>query len=135
MQNPFVYGEEVSGENFCDRSSEIRELLRDIENSQNVMIYSQRRFGKTSLVKEVLRRAEEKNFIVVYVDLYPALSSADFINIYARSISNTISGKLEKVFNSLAHIFKRLIPKITVDDEGKPQIEFSINRQTDLIPY
>ena len=54
-KNPFIYGEEVSGEYFCDREEEIKELLRDIENSQNVIIFSPRRYGKTSLIKEVLR--------------------------------------------------------------------------------
>ena len=32
MKNPFIYGEEVSGEALCDRRNEIKELLRDIEN-------------------------------------------------------------------------------------------------------
>lgn len=38
--NPFVFGEEVSGENFCDREDEIKEILNDINNGQNLMIYS-----------------------------------------------------------------------------------------------
>jgi len=43
MKNPFVYGKEVSGSNFCNRKSEIKELCRDVVNSQNVIIFSQRR--------------------------------------------------------------------------------------------
>ena len=54
MDNPFVYGKEVSGCNFCNRKSEIKELCRDAINSQNVIIFSQRRLGKTSLIREVL---------------------------------------------------------------------------------
>jgi AAA+ ATPase superfamily predicted ATPase len=135
MRNPFVYGEEVSGENFCNRDTEIKELLRDIQNGQNVMIYSQRRFGKTSLIKEVLARAKRRSFVTVYVDLYPALSNADFVEIYARSISNAISGKIERVFKGVTEILKRLTPKISVDEGGKPQIEFEINRQVDITPY
>jgi hypothetical protein len=30
MKNPFVYGETVTGENFCNRKQEITELVNDI---------------------------------------------------------------------------------------------------------
>jgi hypothetical protein len=38
--NPFVYGEKVSGENFCNREQEIKELTSEISSGQNIMIYS-----------------------------------------------------------------------------------------------
>ena len=41
--NPFVYGGIVSGDAFCDREKEIKELLEDIQAGRNVIIYSQRR--------------------------------------------------------------------------------------------
>jgi len=46
MKNPFIYGKIVTGEDFCNRKKEIAELSRDIENSQNVILFSPRRFGK-----------------------------------------------------------------------------------------
>jgi len=55
LKNPFVYGETVSGDNFCDRSLETKELVTDVKNGQNVIIFSPRRYGKTSLIKQVLR--------------------------------------------------------------------------------
>ena len=56
MKNPFIYGKEVSGANFCNRKKEIKELCCNAHNSQNVIIFSQRRFGKTSLIKEVMKK-------------------------------------------------------------------------------
>ena len=47
MKNPFVYGETVSGGNFCDRAREIKELAADIKNGQNVIIFSPRKAAKT----------------------------------------------------------------------------------------
>ena len=55
VKNHFVYGETVSGDNFCDRARETRELVADIKNGQNVIIFSPRRYGKTSLIKQALR--------------------------------------------------------------------------------
>ena len=46
MKNPFVFGGVVSGEAFCDREEELAELLRAVQNGQNVVLHSPRRFGK-----------------------------------------------------------------------------------------
>ena len=51
--NPFVYGERVKGENFCNRKEEIKELVSEITSGQNIMIYSPRRYGKTSYLRYV----------------------------------------------------------------------------------
>jgi len=40
MKNPFVYGEAVSGEQFCNRVNEINELITDIKNGLNIIIFS-----------------------------------------------------------------------------------------------
>ena len=63
MKNPFVYGETVSGDNFCDRVLEMKELVADIKNGQNVIIFSPRRYGKTSLIKQALRKVKAKGIL------------------------------------------------------------------------
>jgi AAA+ ATPase superfamily predicted ATPase len=57
FKNPFIYGGRVSGDAFCNRVGEIAELLGDIRARQHVILLSQRRFGKTSLVWKVLEEA------------------------------------------------------------------------------
>ena len=57
MENPFVYGKVARGEFFADRESESEELMADIASGQSVIIFSPRRYGKTSLILEVLDRA------------------------------------------------------------------------------
>ena len=111
MKNPFVYGKEVSGANFCNRKKEIEELRRQAHNSQNVIIFSQRRFGKTSLVKEVERRVKKEGLVTVYADIYSALNEEEFVKIYARAISESLLGKVEKALNNAKAIFKRIRPK------------------------
>jgi hypothetical protein len=51
--NPFRYGELALDEAFTDREAETRELKADIRNGQNVVLFSPRRYGKSSLVWRV----------------------------------------------------------------------------------
>ena len=53
MQNPFKYGGVVSQDSFCNREQERSDLLRAIENSEKLFVYSERRLGKTSLIRLV----------------------------------------------------------------------------------
>jgi len=41
MINPFEYGKHVTGENFCNRKKEIKELTIAAKSSQNMMLFSQ----------------------------------------------------------------------------------------------
>lgn len=132
-QNPFIYGQEVYGEIFCNRKNEIKELISDIRSGQNVIIYSPRRYGKTSLIKEVLRRAEKEGIIGIYVDLYPVIREEDFVSIYAGAISKTLSGPIEKTINKLKSIFKSLRPKIVINSRGETEIGVDLIKDSDIM--
>ena len=45
MENPFRYGEIVSGSFFTDREHELADLVSDALSGQNVVIISPRRYG------------------------------------------------------------------------------------------
>ena len=53
MENPFSYSGIVTGEAFCNRESEMSELGQLAKDSQNVLIYSHRKTGKSSLLFEL----------------------------------------------------------------------------------
>lgn len=128
MRNPFVYGKEVSGDNFCNRKSEIKELSRDIENSQNVIVFSQRRFGKTSLIKEVFKISGKKGICTIYADLYPVLCEEDFISIYAAAIAKALHGSLKKSFKGVGKFFRTLRPSFKVDSAGEVNYSFTVDK-------
>ena len=64
MENPFSYSDYVTGEAFCDRATEQKDLIYYARNSQNVLLYSHRRMGKTSLVHQVIGRLKKAKFKV-----------------------------------------------------------------------
>jgi hypothetical protein len=78
MQNPFSLKVITDPNGFCNRAAEIQKLISYAESDTNAVIYSQRRFGKTSLVQQVQQRLAKADFVTIYIDLF-GLSSADTI--------------------------------------------------------
>ena len=56
MKNPFEYGGVVGGSAFCNRKKELSDLVRAMENSEKLFLYSERRLGKTSLIHYALSK-------------------------------------------------------------------------------
>lgn len=54
IENPFKYGGVVRGSFFADRRGELAELSREMFNLNKVFLISPRRFGKTSLLSNLL---------------------------------------------------------------------------------
>lgn len=133
-KNPFTYGGRVAGETFCNRRKEIKELLSDILARQHVILFSQRRFGKTSLVWRVLSEARKNGVIPIYVDIYPVSSLAEFIELYAKAIAEGLSG-YEKAMKLLKGLFSRLYLSMGLDAMGNPQwnVGFDRTRETESL--
>lgn len=67
-------------ERFFDREIELETLAERVRDGTHTLLTAQRRMGKTSLVRELLRRlAESGNFETVFVDLEDAADTADAI--------------------------------------------------------
>ncbi len=71
-------GAPVTGEYFINRENEIKEIL-DALKKESVLIIAPRRFGKTSLMKEVLRRIGENGDVSIYIDAEAVYTPQQFI--------------------------------------------------------
>ena len=70
----------VDGDRFFDREMELRLLRERVENGTHTLLTAQRRMGKTSLVRELLRLLEEDGeFATVFVDLEAAMDAEDVV--------------------------------------------------------
>ncbi len=117
--NPFHFGVVVSGNDFCNREEEIEELQQDIKNHQNNIIYSPRRYGKTSLIYEVFRRLSgEKQIQTIYVNIYSILSETDFVELYHRALFKSLTKTPRTVMEQIGRYLKSIRPKITVNPDG-----------------
>ncbi|NPA54709.1 MAG: ATP-binding protein [Aquificae bacterium] len=129
MKNPFTLGL-ASDEKFCNRKKEIKELKTFIKNSQNVVIYSPRRYGKTSLIKKILKdiNKENKNFITIYADLFPISSYQDLVEILSKAVIEGIGREINKSFiKKIQNLFKSIVPSFTIKPDGSFSISFSYN--------
>lgn len=73
-------GNWVAGDRFFDREVEIEALMERVEDGIHTLVTAQRRMGKTSLVRELLRRLDERGDCeTVFVDLEDASTAADAV--------------------------------------------------------
>jgi hypothetical protein len=122
MRNPFQYGSIVRGEAFCNRRREVRDIRRAVENAERLFIYSERRLGKTSLVRHALDGLPKKRHVVVYVDLWPTDSPASFAVTTARALAQAHASTPKKLLEAARTLFTVLVPSVGLDDKGDPKL-------------
>ena len=125
--NPFLISGYESPKYFCDREVESDELINAIDNSRNITLISERRYGKTSLINHVEKLLSGR-VIFVYIDLYPTLQLKDFIQLLSGKIFEKLEPFSDKVIRKVSGFFAALNPKFSFDPEtGAPKLELSVN--------
>ncbi len=99
MKNPFYVREIPISGAFCNRANELKELTHHALNRMNVVLYSPRRFGKTSLAKRVMESVQKKHMVPIYVDLVKVTSIED--------ITGRLAAKVFEYAHSRESIFKK----------------------------
>ena len=125
MCKKFVYGVAVSDYNFIGREWETKRLLDNFKGGINVILMSPRRLGKTSLVKHVCNKLDDKDIITVYLDIFGCKSEYDFYNKLTAEVLKQTASKHELWFEEAKEFLYRLSPKISFSPE--PNSDFSIS--------
>ena len=116
MENPFAYSNYVTGDSFCNRKNEIIEMLRYIKGSQNVLLYSHRRYGKSSLIREVFDEIERQDLKIkaMHVELYGTISEKDFISKTFQCL-NQLESNFEKLLQTVNRALKSIRLNLSID--------------------
>lgn len=101
MPNPFYFRELPLEAPFCDRHTELKELVSHAKNRANMLIFSPRRYGKTSLVKRVQDILSREGVQTVYIDFIAVNSIED------------IAGRLANKLYTYCHKNETLLKKAT----------------------
>jgi len=110
MANPFRFGQVVSGELFCDRKSEIKQITQDLSGGQSIVLFSPRRYGKTSLLKAVSKELKSKRILYGHVDFFACNSTEKVVQAVSSEAAKAIINDLksiEKFIKKTAQFFTR----------------------------
>lgn len=125
MINPFRYGGVVGRGSFCNRQDELAYMLRAMENGQRLFLYSERRLGKTSLVKIALAKLPRGEYLSAYVDLWPTDGEVSFATATARALTVGMTSSADRMLKAAQRFFGSLAPAISVGSDGTPTLTFA----------
>ena len=117
IENPFEYQRIVIGNTFVDRENELKILINALLSGENMLLYSPRRLGKSSLLKEAILRIGNKR-IAIYVDLWECLTEAEIAEKLATSIINATFTKIEKAAVVLKELITSARPFLILEKDG-----------------
>jgi uncharacterized protein len=130
--NPFTFGALALDRAFANRESEIRELVGDMQNGQDVLVYAPRRYGKSSLVLRAAQRAIRKGILVGYCDLMRTPTKERFAAALAKTIYSDLETAAGQAIERATRLFRglRITPTMEVDPiDGSLRFIFHGGRQ------
>jgi uncharacterized protein len=127
--NPFVYGEIVTAAAFADRVGERERLGRDLASGQKVFLISPRRYGKSSLVRDVMRGLARQKVLTVEVTVAASSSYIGFLESYAQALvaAETPVSRLGRWVSELMRTVK---PELRFDADPSGRARFSLGFPT-----
>src|SRR5688572_30739292 len=123
--NPFVYGEIVTAAAFADREEERARLGRDLAAGQKVFLISPRRYGKSSLVRDVMRGLARQNILTVEVTVAASSSYIGFLESYAQALvaADTPTSRLRRWATELLGAIR---PELRLDADATGRARFAV---------
>ncbi len=108
MANPFVFEEFAIGSHFCGRREEITRITRLAQDGKNVLLYAKRRYGKSSLIKQVFKTTlkDKKSFTTVYVDLFEVVDEMDFAKLFYQATADAMRFTTAQALKKIATVFQ-----------------------------
>lgn len=121
INNPFIlYGYE-SEEYFCDRKDETSQLLRLIENGNNVALIAPRRIGKTGLIENLFHQPKvRKKYYTFLIDIYATKNMEDMIMAMGSSMVSSLRPWGTKVMRKFTDVLTSIRSGISFDYMGSP---------------
>ena len=110
---PFTYENFAQKENFFGRSDEINKITSLIDTSNNLLLFSKRRMGKSSLIKKIFDT--QKKSICIYVDIFDITCPEDFARYILEAIAKVQKGDLKHIVTKLTKLFKRITFAIEIN--------------------
>ena len=113
----------VDGDRFFDRDAELDVLTARVQNGTHTLLTAQRRMGKTSLVRELLRRlAVEGRFETVFVDLEDVGTAADAV-VEIGVESRHVQGAWDRIKSGFANVLHGVDDRLDTLTVGEVRVK------------
>jgi hypothetical protein len=124
-RSPFLIGTLVSGESFVDREWPRKHLRANFRSGINTVIISPRRWGKSSLIKQVaLDMSREKNVRFAFVDLFHVRTEQEFLERTTEAVIKALGKTMEQRMADVKEFIRGVVPQVSFGVD--PQSEFSL---------
>jgi uncharacterized protein len=126
----FKFGQTVAHEDVCDRQEEIKLLTKIVHIGGRAVVYGSRRFGKTSVVRNVIAHdfmLKEKS-LAIYVDLFGLSSLQDMTTRFKTSLGLMLAKKmkLKSFLDQIKNYIKHYRLELSFDPTtGAPAVSLS----------
>ncbi len=131
--NPFRFGAPAEGQRLIGRDGECAELLRALGEGRSLALTAARGMGKTSLLLAVLDEWRASGRHAIYVDLFPAINTRRFAEIYASALALEPSRTVESMQEAVQQLVPSFMPRVTITGSGKPGLQLDLwDRDRDI---
>lgn len=131
MTNPFRYGITVDDPYFVGRQDEMRDFFGWLSSGQSLIVYSPRRYGKTSLILKVLLNLKKEGYQTIYIDFFKVHSRIRFVELYYKAIIGSMTS-WEKAIRQISLLVKSIRPVFSIDQSGSPSISVQSDTTSEL---
>ena len=124
-RSPFLIGTLVSGDSFVDREEKRKHLRANFRSGQNTVIISPRRWGKSSLIRQVaLDMQRDKSVRFAFVDLFHVRTEQDFLERTIEATIKALGKTMDQRMADVKEFIRGVVPQIGFGLD--PQSEFSL---------
>jgi len=126
LKNPFRYGAPVEAASFCDRAAELDALTGRMRDGIHAFVLSPRRYGKTSLLLEALRRHRKAGGRGGYANLLLCTTEAEVAGVVLTAVAREVLRPAGKARRGLEHVVRHLRVAPTVEFAPDGKVTFSL---------
>jgi len=134
VELPFEYGEVVYRSQFINRDADRQRLASNLKGGLNTMLISPRRWGKSSLVRQVAMDCQSDNIRFCFIDLFHIQDEQEFYQVLASAVVQCTASKMDELFENAKSFLKKLRPKISYST-AHMHIELEFDKKDIQINY
>ncbi len=125
MNSPFRFGQVVTGSAFVNRTVEKQRLRDNFRNGVHTTLISPRRWGKTSLVRQVALEMAPEPVRFVFLDLFSIRNETEFYDQLANRTFKACATRLEEWQQLAGEWLKNLRPQLVIGPD--PTQDFTLH--------